>query len=681
LYYVQAPPAPATATLVNGARWYDLSTGNEYVWINDGDSAQWITPLISGTTGATGTGGSTGSTGQTGATGPQGITGQTGATGATGATGQTGATGPQGITGQTGATGSTGPQGITGQAGSTGSTGATGSTGPQGITGQTGSTGSTGSTGATGATGAAGAAGQTGATGATGATGSTGPQGITGQTGSTGPQGITGQTGATGSTGPQGITGQTGSTGATGLGYSSLTGAMGYLPVFSSPTSLTTSNIYQNTSTSRITIGGTGDNGAGILQTAGNIVPTTTATYNLGSFSYQWNQSYIGGTAYFGGNVGIGTTAPTHSLTFPSTSTGIAYYNTTDQTTNYERLRMYWSSSIFNIATEAGGTGSARTINFIQNTQTKLSIGSTQVIGALNIGFTSALAGSMLGLTPTLTVSSGTQNTLAIIPTVNQSGSAASKGLWISPYLQATGSGVNYLIDAGTNSAANGGGTHTSLFIVNSIGNTLIGTTTDNGNKLQVTGNTYVSGLSNIVSTGVTASIISSGNNTVGGTAYFDFLKVTNTASGATNASKTFRIDINGAWQVINNTYQTTIFQLTDAGVLLTPGGGASDRRIKRNIEHIDYSASDIIDRLIPSKYEFIQHPGIKRHGFIAQEVLNVKSDLVLGNGNEDGGMYGLDYEGILALTVKALQEANTKNKLLEDRISKLEEIVSKTLK
>ena len=45
------------------------------------------------------------------------------------------------------------------------------------------------------------------------------------------------------------------------------------------------------------------------------------------------------------------------------TSTGsTTFYNTTDQTNNYERARMYWSGNTFNIGTEKGGTGTLRNI-------------------------------------------------------------------------------------------------------------------------------------------------------------------------------------------------------------------------------------------------------------------------------------------------------------------------------
>ena len=43
-YFVQAPPAPLGTN--NGDRWYDLSTGLEFIWINDLSGSQWVTPGI-----------------------------------------------------------------------------------------------------------------------------------------------------------------------------------------------------------------------------------------------------------------------------------------------------------------------------------------------------------------------------------------------------------------------------------------------------------------------------------------------------------------------------------------------------------------------------------------------------------------------------------------------------------
>lgn len=62
------------------------------------------------------------------------------------------------------------------------------------------------------------------------------------------------------------------------------------------------------------------------------------------------------------GKVGVGTQAPTHSFTLPSSSTGIAMYNTADQTTNYERVEMKWNSNRFDITIGKAGTGSNRNL-------------------------------------------------------------------------------------------------------------------------------------------------------------------------------------------------------------------------------------------------------------------------------------------------------------------------------
>lgn len=43
-YYVSAS-TPSGVTLVSGDRWFNTSTGVELVWINDGDSQQWIQPF------------------------------------------------------------------------------------------------------------------------------------------------------------------------------------------------------------------------------------------------------------------------------------------------------------------------------------------------------------------------------------------------------------------------------------------------------------------------------------------------------------------------------------------------------------------------------------------------------------------------------------------------------------
>ena len=115
--YVISATAPSGPT--SGDRWYDLTAGLEYVYINDGDSSQWISPSKAGAQGPIGPQGFQGFQGGAGGTGPQGNTGPQGPLG--GGTGSQGDTGPQG---------NTGPQGFQGDQGPTGPQGFQGPQGP-----------------------------------------------------------------------------------------------------------------------------------------------------------------------------------------------------------------------------------------------------------------------------------------------------------------------------------------------------------------------------------------------------------------------------------------------------------------------------------------------------------------------------------------------------------------------
>ena len=135
-FYYQ-PTQPTGTGITMGYRWMNSDTGIEYVYINDGNTPQWIQPTTNGSQGPQGPVGPQGNPGATGAgstaPGPQGNTGDTGPQGNTGATGNPGATGSGSTApGPQGNTGDTGPQGNTG---ATGNPGATGNSGPTGLAG------------------------------------------------------------------------------------------------------------------------------------------------------------------------------------------------------------------------------------------------------------------------------------------------------------------------------------------------------------------------------------------------------------------------------------------------------------------------------------------------------------------------------------------------------------------
>ena len=149
-----------------------------------------------------------------------------------------------------------------------------------------------------------------------------------------------------------------------------------------------------------------------------------------------------------GGNIGIQTATPTHTLTLSSATTGIAHYNTSDMTTNYERVRQYWSGNTFNIVAEQGGSGLSRPI-FVNGGNTSLTVGTTTPSSpGLRIIRSGTGVESLVQITSGgLTASSATQATLRLDPTINQSGTAGYTVLHVEASETALGSGAKLLAD------------------------------------------------------------------------------------------------------------------------------------------------------------------------------------------------------------------------------------------
>ena len=115
----------------------------------------------------------------------------------------------------------------------------------------------------------------------------------------------------------------------------------------------------------------------------------------------------------------------------------------------------------------------------------------------------------------------------------------------------------------------------TQLMKLSSAGNLVIPTATASASNttgaLVVGGGVGITGNINLVYNPVSAigsAVNLTGKDTQGGTGWFDFLKATNTTSGATNPNKTFRLNSTGGLEVINNAYSATLLTLTDAGAL-----------------------------------------------------------------------------------------------------------------
>lgn len=140
-----------------------------------------------------------------------------------------------------------------------------------------------------------------------------------------------------------------------------------------------------------------------------------------------------------GGLVGIGTTAPTHALTFPVSSTGIAIYNTADQVTNYERVVMGWSGNIFNLNGTAGGTGVGRVIRITAGTSSNATFDFTAnastTVGYLSVSrSTSASNATFFSINGSPTATSGVIYGIASnLNFSGTSGSAALTALLVNP--------------------------------------------------------------------------------------------------------------------------------------------------------------------------------------------------------------------------------------------------------
>lgn len=319
------------------------------------------------------------------------------------------------------------------------------------------------------------------------------------------------------------------------------------------------------------------------------------------------------GALVFGTSPTFTTDITTPLINIPSTGTGFDIYNTVDQTVNYERLRIYKTSNIFRFESQVGGSGTMRSLQFVGPSATCI-MRSNSVVGSLNL--TATLTGngvSSFGIIGNSTASSGLNNGISWLQTINQTSTAGYRGLWLSPFEQAVGTGSRLLIDVGTNSLADGAGTHTSMFKVDATGTITIPNsatglrlynTTDevtnteymqfdkSGNNFRIsTFNSGSGSIRNLVLTGG-ARTFSIGNSNL--TGFFNF-------NGATATANISALGISGAWTSsagVNNGYSflQTINQTSTAGyraLWLSPFEQATGSGVKYLIDAGVNSAAD----------------------------------------------------------------------------------------
>ena len=225
--------------------------------------------------------------------------------------------------------------------------------------------------------------------------------------------------------------------------------------------------------------------------------------------------------------------------------------------------------------------------------------------------------------------------------------------------------------------------TLTPRMSITSSGNVLIGTTTDNGAKLQVSGTATVSSsftAANIFNvSSITGYSTFTGN--VGGNQFSHSLGLAvawNYTNGGGEVAFSSNKGAGGVggykfydWDGTTSTLLLTIlpsgaatFSSLGTGTVYSNGGtltntNPSDLNLKTNIAPINYGLDEIL-KLNPVTFDWKNdtiNQG-KQYGFIAQEVQKIMPDLV-----KKGEYLGLDKEAIFTTLVKAIQELNDKIK------------------
>ena len=137
--------------------------------------------------------------------------------------------------------------------------------------------------------------------------------------------------------------------------------------------------------------------------------------------------------------------------------------------------------------------------------------------------------------------------------------------------------------------------------------------------------------------------IVFSGSGTVGGTGYTDFIKVTNTAVGATNINKTFRVNNTGGLEIVNSAYSALTLSLSDSGNLIvggtvTPQAWTAGQVIKDTIlSNTDVTVSTTTIGTSGSDTDFItySYTPVSSNSYLIIHYHLAKYDATAGTGND----------------------------------------------
>jgi hypothetical protein len=421
------------------------------------------------------------------------------------------------------------------------------------------------------------------------------------------------------------------------------------------------------------------------------------------------------------GNVGIGTASPSAKLNV-SGDIHIGDYGSAAS----RSLDFRTSNSLFTITTDGtlAALGTTITYSWASGGQGALKFNNSggevmrlSAEGKLGIGTTAPLA--PLQVLGTNSLTANTRYLKAYIGGASSWGLNSYEELAIgysgirSIYTGSItgGDGWDLAFSAGLSSAFNLG-TQPERMRITSIGNVLIGTTSGDGYKLQIVGNSQASSTFGITYSTVAAysqwinssgafvmgldasagateriRITSAGNVGIGTTSPATPLDV----SGVVSATSFYAGALsnspftNSGWLraasgtglfIVNSTASSWVGLKSDGtvsasslgtGTVYSNGGvltntNPSDINLKKNVSPLTYGLQDIL-KLNPVTYEWKDGSNGKQFGFIAQEVEDIMPDAV-----KHGDYLGLEKDAIYSALVNAIKELKTEIETLKNK-------------
>lgn len=354
---------------------------------------------------------------------------------------------------------------------------------------------------------------------------------------------------------------------------------------------------------------------------------------NSGSTQAIFRNIINGGSAYGDicfpyGKVGIGTISPNGKFNISNSGAeGLEFWTATTTATNMIQSYNRSTSAFNNIRYE----GLDHIFSSSGTERMRITSGGNVGIGT-----------STFVYSPKLAINSVGSNTLAIQTTDSVQGSTGSV-LYI-------GNGATTGNTYGVIRALTSGGTGTGNLVLQPDGAGNVGiNTTSPGQTLDVNGNVRGTGLLVENTTGnQQVSFRKSGS--------MRYAIGTEVGAGSTND-----------WSIYNYVYGGTSFIIYGNNNYQFFGSNVSDIRAKEKIVDLDFYATEKVMALQPKSYYMKNDSKQIRYGLIAQEVNEVLPDLVYGDVEGDD-FVGLDYNGVIPVLIKAIQELKAEIETLKNK-------------